>query len=479
MSVSASTWYAIGLGGFVSVLALLRHASFFLSAYSKLEFIWLRFIVYPPYVFRVVLIILLLSVNVVVLSLHTSLDQVAFRSAVIVCSNLIFLLHSPLYRLATYCNCSLAMQTFIHQSFGWITITHALAHSLIRLASQKFTTLNLQLISGISVRAMFKPEAHQLIAGKVTIASCTVGLLCALFYLGFAYEIFVMSHQLLGPALLAGLWFHIPRGINISTLLLGLASLSWTTSKLLQLWNIIRSSGSTVTVRHINRSGYALQFTAPHPKSMDEGKSILLTVPLIGLLQRHPFLVLPTQNSGVSTIIVSPRHSFTDRLSRVGTGMTAYFDGPFGQTIDFREFGAVVMFASGIGLISHIPYIYAILKDHQNCRNKTRLITVHWIPDSPKEQDLIYPEMTRLLEEDVKEGSSKYGIPSKQTKNNLIKQYLISVFIYGKGQDRVIGYRNRIQYRMGGPEVDEIMTDYLSKPYPVAISGKKNIEVAE
>jgi len=146
-----------------------------------------------------------------------------------------------------------------------------------------------------------------------------------------------MSHQLLGPALLAGLWFHIPRGVNLSTLLLGLASLSWTASKLLQLWNIIRSSGSTVTVRHINMSGYALQLTAPHPKNINEGKCILLTVPLIGFLQRHPFLILPTQNSGVSTIIVSPRHGFTDRLSRVATGMTAYFDGPFGQTIDFRE----------------------------------------------------------------------------------------------------------------------------------------------
>jgi len=155
MYVSISAWYAIGLGGFVSVLALLRHASFFLLIYSKLEFIWLRFIVYPPYVFRVVSVILLLGVNVVVLSLNTSLNQVAYRSAVVACSNLIFLLHSPLHRLATYCNCSLTMQTFIHQSFGWITITHGLAHSLIRLASQKFTTLNLQLISGISVRATF------------------------------------------------------------------------------------------------------------------------------------------------------------------------------------------------------------------------------------------------------------------------------------------------------------------------------------
>jgi len=160
MSISASAWYAIGLGGFVTVLALLRHASFFLSAYSKLEFIWLRFIVYPPYVFRVVLVILLLSVNVVVLSLNTSLHQVAFRSAVIACSNLILLLHSPLHRLATYCNCSLAMQTFIHQSFGWITIMHALAHSFIWLASQKFTGPNLQFISGISVRTRVQPKAH-------------------------------------------------------------------------------------------------------------------------------------------------------------------------------------------------------------------------------------------------------------------------------------------------------------------------------
>ena len=56
--------------------------------------------------------------------------------------------------------------------------------------------------------------------------------------------------------------------------------------------------------------------------------------------------------------------SFTAELDRhTNKNLLAFIDGPYGVRHDFGEYGTVVMFASGIGIAGHIPYIKDSLAD--------------------------------------------------------------------------------------------------------------------
>lgn len=120
--------------------------------YSRTEFAFLRVVVYPRFILYAVIITLFLGVNVLTLSLKATVEQVALRSAIVATGNLIFLLPSPIHRLTNYTGCSLSMQTFLHQCFGWVTIVHGAIHTIVHIASQHPIVFNEQMISGVAVR---------------------------------------------------------------------------------------------------------------------------------------------------------------------------------------------------------------------------------------------------------------------------------------------------------------------------------------
>ena len=298
-----------------------------------------------------------------------------------------------------------------------------------------------------------------------------MGFLCLLFYLNIWYGVFSRSHQVLCPALLVGLWFHIPKGRNLSTLLLALASLVWTVSKLCQLITMIWTSGSTVTVLQ-DRVG--LQLTTAHPRRFRHGQYIFLRLPQIQMFGRHPFLAIPSTDQRVTHLLAVPRNGTTEHLSNIAYKVTGFFDGPFGSGIDFRPYGKVIMVATREGIVNLIPYIYAILDDHRKCKNTTRHIIVHWMPENSAVHNLIVPEMRRLLELDVEEGSGRDGLPSEQVRDNRIKQYLLDIYIYGGNRNKDIGVRNRIHIRRGLPNLDEILSDQVEEDCKVAYFGKRS-----
>ena len=303
-------------------------------------------------------------------------------------------------------------------------------------------------------------------------ASCVIGLLCLLFYVSIWYEIFVRSHQILSPALLVGLWFHIPRGKNLSTLLLGVVSLVWAISKLCQLVTMIWTSSTTVTVQE---SLVGLQLLVARPQRFLHGQSINLKIPQIQMFGYHPFLVVPTKKQRELRILAIPLNGSARHLSNIGARVPAFFDGPFGSPINLRPYGIVVMVATGEGFINLIPYVHAILDDHQHYRNTTRQIDVHWTPEYPVVHNMMGPEMDKLLALDFEGGSGRDRLPSEQTRGNQIKQYLLDIFVYGADRDYdEFSGRNRLHIRRGGPNLNKILGERVGKTCKVAYLGKQS-----
>jgi NAD(P)H-flavin reductase len=73
---------------------------------------------------------------------------------------------------------------------------------------------------------------------------------------------------------------------------------------------------------------------------------------------------------------VYPATGYTRRLLRASLGRTtqlsAFIEGPYGSRFDLRDFGTVVLLASGIGIISHLLYIQDLVEDYRHSKTKTR-----------------------------------------------------------------------------------------------------------
>jgi predicted ferric reductase len=99
----------------------------------------------------------------------------------------------------------------------------------------------------------------------------------------------------------------------------------------------------------------------------------------LGFFQRHSFFATRTPDSskadGVADSIelrVQLRGGFTKRLEMMKTSKKAIIEGPYGSRADFSEFGTVVLFASGIGVVGHLLYIKELIKEKNHYSSKTR-----------------------------------------------------------------------------------------------------------
>ena len=66
-------------------------------------------------------------------------------------------------------------------------------------------------------------------------------------------------------------------------------------------------------------------------------------------------------------------------MQQVGTcAWKVWVDGPYGKNGNVRDFGSVLMFASGIGIAAQVPYIKELLKDFREGRVRTKSIVLVW-----------------------------------------------------------------------------------------------------
>ena len=101
---------------------------------------------------------------------------------------------------------------------------------------------------------------------------------------------------------------------------------------------------------------------------------------------------------------IQPRAGFTNRLltqtSYGTTELSAFVEGPYGHGFDLRDFGTVVLFASGIGIVGHLAYVQKLIRDHRKSKTKTRDLLLIWHVDNKYQLDLVWEVMNTMLRKD-------------------------------------------------------------------------------
>lgn len=161
------------------------------------------------------------------------------------------------------------------------------------------------------------------------------------------------------------------------------------------------------------------------PWTFQPGQHIYLYIPSIGLWTSHPFSVgwsepeegvsdekgMPMSRQDViglqkSTIslLVRRRTGFTNKLFRRAeessngkVSLTALVEGPYGSIHSMDSYGTVVLFAGGVGITHHVPFVQHLVRGYAEGTVAARRITLVWIIQSPEHLEWIRPWMTSIL----------------------------------------------------------------------------------
>ena len=79
-------------------------------------------------------------------------------------------------------------------------------------------------------------------------------------------------------------------------------------------------------------------------------------------------------------LLVKPLQGFSHRLTRHAGNHTlkCWVDGPYGQIKDFGQYGNILMFASGIGIATCMPYLKELIRGYREYKVRTKSILLVW-----------------------------------------------------------------------------------------------------
>ncbi|EUC40386.1 hypothetical protein COCMIDRAFT_108960 [Bipolaris oryzae ATCC 44560] len=231
---------------------------------------------------------------------------------------------------------------------------------------------------------------------------------------------------------------------------------------------------------------------------------------LFSIFQRHPFMVADSESEDHNfQLRIQPRAGFTNRLLTHTlyrtTELSAFIEGPYGHGFDLRDFGTVVLFANGIGIVGHLAYVQKLIRDHRQSKTKTRDLLLIWHVDNENQLDLVREIMNTMLRKDDLQGAAAQKDTNIASKSGKIDRYLggstikenpgirptphgenascniIDVYIYGDYEisneaGNAVPYKrtgSRIAEVKGKPDVRQIISDVLeTRVGRLAICGK-------
>lgn len=216
------------------------------------------------------------------------------------------------------------------------------------------------------------------------------------------YESFLNSHLILSVIVLIAAWRHVsskkPAGlfVRIGICLWAIATaIHWI---MFAFRNFVfgrpfatavarRLSSQDALDKSLVDPSNVLQvdIAIPRPWGVRAGQCVFLSIPKLGIftgVRGHPFMICWWERDirGLTiSLLVKSRTGFTAELDRhTNKKLRAYIDGPYGTQHDFGEYGTVILFASGIGIAGHIPYIKELIRGYNSCSVKTRHIRLVW-----------------------------------------------------------------------------------------------------
>jgi predicted ferric reductase len=228
------------------------------------------------------------------------------------------------------------------------------------------------------------------------------------------YEIFRIIHFGCSTAICVLLWLHIATAKKIYRIQAGICLCVWistyTHRNLLLLYRNFRigKPRTRVSIENIHNT-LKVNVSLPRPWRVKPGQYVYLTTARSGffsILQRHPFMIAKSKSKEYDfEMRILPASGFTRRLLGISLGnrtsyLGAFIEGPYGHGFDLRDYGTVVLLASGIGIAGQLPYIQELIRDYRCSETKTRDLLLIWLVENKTHRDLVWEYMTDMLRRD-------------------------------------------------------------------------------
>ena len=142
-----------------------------------------------------------------------------------------------------------------------------------------------------------------------------------------------------------------------------------------------------------------INLSVPRPWNVKAGQYINLWIPAASFrslftMQSHPLMIVSWTEGQWSNLelVVSPQRGLTKVFQAIAEGnesaaapspYIAFYSGPHGRSEAMGEYGTVLMFASGLGIVAQLPYIKQLLHDGDQCRTRTKRIHLIWQLQEP------------------------------------------------------------------------------------------------
>ncbi|KAL5382855.1 hypothetical protein PMIN06_010598 [Paraphaeosphaeria minitans] len=172
------------------------------------------------------------------------------------------------------------------------------------------------------------------------------------------------------------------------------------------LWNVRFITGITIN--------------PARPWKVHPGQYVYLTVAKAGMLsrfQRHPFMVASPVLSNSIELHVWPQKGFTKRLLRLSEQYQyceAWIEGPYGRSIDLREFGTVVIIASEMGITGHLAYLRDLVQKQDDFNTKIRDVVFIWSIEEWSDAHPARKSMDELLKKDKERETARSSLTKDQ-----------------------------------------------------------------
>lgn len=310
----------------------------------------------------------------------------------------------------------------LHRWLGRIVVLEALAHTFAWMIPEAQE-------ASWDVVGMALAHSSFLLSGLVAACAFTALMLHSPSPIRHAfYETFVHFHLAIAAVSFGFLWVHLD-GLTAQVYLLAtiiLWALERTTRLFILFYRNFGRESTTATVEALPGDAMRITLRMARPWAFKPGQHIYLYIPAVGWWTSHPFSVgwsqtedtmsdekslpitrqdlLGAPQKETISLLVRRRTGMTDKLfqrasNAIGSRVTlrAFAEGPYGNIHSMDSYGTVMLFAGGVGITHHVPFVRHLVAGFAEGTVATRRLNLVWIIQSPEHLEWIRPWMTSIL----------------------------------------------------------------------------------
>ncbi|KAG4032197.1 hypothetical protein MFRU_007g01090 [Monilinia fructicola] len=225
----------------------------------------------------------------------------------------------------------------------------------------------------------------------------------------FSYEFFVVQHIITFFGFIIAVMMHLPDTALYSRVYIYIPIGLYIIDRMVRTgryaWNNMHSPTATLTTLEGGVTRVCID--SKSIKKWTPGSHVLLSVPVIGILQSHPATIasIPSSHGGKLVFLLKGHKGFTGRLitaaeTSPGSRPTwkARIDGPYGNTADYATFDTVLLISGSTGTTYTLPILLDIASRAQTARLPVQRIVFVWIIKNTSWTSWIADELTSAAE---------------------------------------------------------------------------------